>query len=93
MEKVNFEYTFDIIIHDNINISKSLALLSILYNNGFVDYCNHNSIYGTLKKSIFNIPVGTPIKISISNQNIVTIYYIHQSKFHSFLIELVEEII
>ncbi len=91
INKYSFYQIFEITIPNHINIKSSEALLLLLYNNGVLDNFNSNSIYGTLRKSIYNIPIGTPIKISIVNENTIHIYFILNSKFYSIPIELIEE--
>lgn len=91
MQKNSFNHIFEVTIPNNTYIESSQALLLLLYNNEFLEYSNSNSIYGTLKKSIFNIPIGTPTKIQIISKNIVNIYYINNSIFYSIPIELCQE--
>ncbi len=95
MEINNFSFhqTFDAILPNDIIIKSSHILFSFLYNEKYLEYYTDNSIYGTLKKSIFNIPVGTPVKMVIVNENIVHIYFILNFKFYSIPIELIEEMI
>ena len=89
--KSSFDFAFDITLPNNINIKCSNVLLLFLYNEKYLEYCTNNSIYGTLNKSIFNIPVGTPVKMTIVNENVIHIYFVLNSKFYSIPIELIEE--
>ncbi len=91
--KSSFHCTFDILLPNDIFIKKSDLLLVLLYNNQYLENCTNNSIYGTLKKSIFNIPIGTPIKIIAINENIIHLYFIYNFRFYSIPIELIDEMI
>ncbi len=93
MNTFSFNSTFDVILPDDIIIKSSHVILSLLYQQKYLEYYTNNSIYGTLKKSIFNIPVGTPVKMVIVNENIINIYFILNSLFYSFPIQFIEEII
>ena len=93
INKSSFHQTFDTILPNNIIIKSSHVILSLLYENHYLEYYTNNSIYGTLKKSIFDIPVGTPVKIVIVSENVIHIYFILDSTFYSVPIELIEEII
>jgi hypothetical protein len=87
----SFDVAFDIILLNDILIKSSHVLLLFLYNEKYLEHYTDNSIYGTLKKSIFNIPIGTPIKIVIVNENIVNIYFVLNYRFYSIPIELIQE--
>lgn len=89
--KYSFDFTFDITLPNDQIIKCSNALLLVLYNEKYLEYYTNNSIYGTLKKSIFNIPIGTPLKIKIVSENVIHIYFIHNFTFYSIPIELCEE--
>ncbi len=93
IDKLSFHHTFDVILPDDIIIKSSHIILSLLYQQKYLEYYTNNSIYGTLKKSIFNIPVGTPVKMVIVNENVINIYFILNSLFYSFPIQFIEEII
>jgi hypothetical protein len=93
INKLSFHHTFDVILPNNIIIKSSHVILSLLYQQKYLEYYTNNSIYGTLKKSIFNIPVGTPVKMIIINENIINIYFILNSIFYSIPIEFIEEFI
>lgn len=93
INKNSFHQTFDAILPNNMIIKSSHVILSLLYNNHYLEYYTNNSIYGTLKKSIFNIPIGTPVKMVIIGENRINIYYILHFKFYSVPIELIEEMI
>ncbi len=93
MNTFSFNSTFDVIIPDNVILKSSHVVLSFLYQQNYLEYYTNNSIYGTLKKSIFNIPVGTPVKMVIVNENIINIYFILNSVFYSIPIEFIGEFI
>ncbi len=93
INKLSFHHTFDVILPDDIIITSAHVLLSYLYTNKYLEHYTNNSIYGTLKKSIFNIPIGTPVKMIILSENIIHIYFVLNFKFYSIPIELVDEVI
>ncbi len=88
MEEIKEDYIplFELNISEEIIEKKSFTLIDLFYELEYLQYRNNNSLYGTLNKPLFYIPIGTPIKMVLRSNNIIDLYYIDKSNYvHTFM--------